>query len=164
MAETKPLASLSPSLLARKGAARPAMRPQAYSFNTPSDHHNDDLGWNDMGHDETTHEVVALPGHDVPAVSESVAAPQVVQQQQDLAEKLAPAEEVKVPIMARAAPGSRNKAAFTLRLDAERHLKLRLLSALSHRSAQQIVTEALDAILNEHSDTISSANTFSAKG
>ena len=28
MSEPKPFASLSPSLLARKGAARPAMRPQ----------------------------------------------------------------------------------------------------------------------------------------
>jgi hypothetical protein len=47
----------------------------------------------------------------------------------------------------RAAPGSRGKAAFTLRLDADRHLQLRLACALSHRSAQQIVTEALDAYL-----------------
>ena len=47
----------------------------------------------------------------------------------------------------RAAPGSRGKAAFTLRLDADRHLHLRLACALNHRSAQQIVTEALDAYL-----------------
>lgn len=47
----------------------------------------------------------------------------------------------------RAAPGSRGKAAFTLRLDADRHLQLRLACALNHRSAQQIVTEALDAYL-----------------
>ena len=36
---------------------------------------------------------------------------------------------------------------FTLRLDNERHLKLRLASALCNRSAQQLVTEALDAFL-----------------
>jgi hypothetical protein len=47
----------------------------------------------------------------------------------------------------RALPGARNKAAFTLRLDADRHLKLRLVCALNHRSAQQIVTAALDAFL-----------------
>ena len=39
------------------------------------------------------------------------------------------------------------KAAFTLRLDAERHLRLRLASAVTGQSAQQIVTSALDALL-----------------
>ena len=38
-------ASLSSGLLARKGAARPAMRPQGYGFT----HGVEDLGWNDMG-------------------------------------------------------------------------------------------------------------------
>jgi hypothetical protein len=37
-----------------------------------------------------------------------------------------------------------------LRLDAERHLKLRLLGAHQHRSAQSLVTEALDRFLAEH--------------
>jgi len=50
----------------------------------------------------------------------------------------------------RAAPGSRGKSAFTLRLDAERHLQLRLLCAVNHRSAQQVVTDALDAYLASH--------------
>jgi len=47
------------------------------------------------------------------------------------------------------APASavRAKAAFTLRLDPDRHLKLRLACALSRRSAQQLVTEALDDFL-----------------
>jgi hypothetical protein len=52
----------------------------------------------------------------------------------------------KAPV-ARAAAGSRGKAAFTLRLDSERHLQLRLVCAVSHRSAQQIVTQALDEFL-----------------
>jgi len=48
----KPLASLSSSLLARKGTARPAMRPQGFGgFGAPPGQH-DDLGWNDMGHTE----------------------------------------------------------------------------------------------------------------
>ena len=42
----------------------------------------------------------------------------------------------------------KGKAAFTLRLDQDRHLKLRLASAVSGRSAQQLVTEALDAFLD----------------
>ncbi len=40
------------------------------------------------------------------------------------------------------------KAAFTLRLDEDRHLRLRLACTASNRSAQQMVTEALDALLN----------------
>ena len=38
--------------------------------------------------------------------------------------------------------------AFTLRLDEERHLRLRLASALQRRSSQRLVTEALDALLS----------------
>ena len=49
----------------------------------------------------------------------------------------------------RAAPGSKGKAAFTLRLDKQRHLKLRLACAVSNKSAQNIVTEALDALLEQ---------------
>ena len=48
----------------------------------------------------------------------------------------------------RAAPGSKAKAAFTLRLDPARHLKLRLACAVDGRSAQMVVTDALDALLN----------------
>ncbi len=48
----------------------------------------------------------------------------------------------------RAAPGSKSKAAFTLRLDKERHLKLRLACAVNNKSAQNLVTEALDALLD----------------
>ena len=39
------------------------------------------------------------------------------------------------------------KAAFTLRLDTDRHLRLRLATAVTGQSAQQIVTGALDALL-----------------
>src|SRR3546814_13369047 len=54
-----------------------------------------------------------------------------------------PVNGTKTPAR-RAAPGSKDKAAFTLRLDNQRHLKLRVACAMSHRSAQQIVTEALE--------------------
>jgi len=50
---------------------------------------------------------------------------------------------------ARSAPGSKGKAAFTLRLDASRHLKLRLACAVNGRSAQQLVTDAVDRLLAE---------------
>src|SRR3546814_18593739 len=43
----------------------------------------------------------------------------------------------------RAAPGSKDKAAFPLRLDHPRPLKLRVACALSHLSDHQLVTEAM---------------------
>ncbi len=46
-----------------------------------------------------------------------------------------------------AAADQGKRAAFTLRLDAERHLQLRLASTITGHSAQQIVTGALDAFL-----------------
>jgi hypothetical protein len=46
MGEPKAFASLSSGLLARKGAARPAMRPQGFGQVGSS---VEDLGWNDMG-------------------------------------------------------------------------------------------------------------------
>jgi len=46
VAEAKPFASLSSGLLARKGAARPAMRPQGFGQGGQA---LEDLGWNDMG-------------------------------------------------------------------------------------------------------------------
>jgi hypothetical protein len=48
----------------------------------------------------------------------------------------------------RSAPGSKSKAAFTLRLDPSRHLKLRLACAVNGSSAQQLVTDALDQLLD----------------
>jgi len=44
---------------------------------------------------------------------------------------------------------SRKRAAFTLRVDPERHFKLRIACALRNVSAQQLVTEALDEFLTK---------------
>ncbi len=212
MAEAKPFASLSSGLLARKGAARPAMRPQGFG---QVGHSLEDLGWNDMGfeppkpseaprdadHDAFGDDVVEHPrAH--PTGLTPVGSP-VHNQQAEIADRLGtddtdeedfdetaepfeaevegtsaatpPAEtfEAEVeeispptpelrPVLAtapappprraprsRAAPGSKGKAAFTLRLDPDRHLKLRLACAVGGRSAQQLVTDALDQLL-EH--------------
>ena len=213
MAEAKPFASLSSGLLARKGAARPAMKPQG--FGQMGGGNLEDLGWNDMGFDppkpaevsrDSTHDAF---GDDVvehprahPTGLTPVGSP-VHNQQAEIADRLgtdesdeeefdetaepyeaeiegisAPtlaepievqAEEISVPSppapqpilvtapappprrapRSRAAPGSKGKAAFTLRLDPDRHLKLRLACAVGGRSAQQLVTDALDQLL-EH--------------
>jgi hypothetical protein len=56
-------------------------------------------------------------------------------------------QAVRVP-----AAQSGRRAAFTLRLDADRHLKLRLASTMQGISAQILVTEALDRLLAEFDD------------
>lgn len=152
MTDAKPFASLSPTLLARKGHAKPAMRPQSFRFANEGPNAGlanaqlDDLGWDDMGHDPalTPHSEPAaiLPLHSVAAVIPAER-PVVVEQQKKLAAQFEAVSE-KMP---RLAAGSKSKAAFTLRLDAVRHLRLRLVCAVNHRSAQQIVTLALDEYL-----------------
>ena len=159
MNEAKPFASLSSTLLARKGQAKPAMRPQGFHmgheapfqvdpFHRPE---HDDLGWNDMGHDTGPGPVALHPNAPADLTPEP---PAVVTQQRELAREFAP---VAVPPVVqapapRARAGSHGKAAFTLRLDGERHLRLRLVCAVQHRSAQQIVTQALDEFLDSQPD------------
>jgi hypothetical protein len=64
---------------------------------------------------------------------------------------------------ARAKPGMKDKAAFTLRLDGQRHLKLRLACAVRHQSAQQLVTDALDAFLDSMPEIAALAASVPAK-
>jgi hypothetical protein len=64
----------------------------------------------------------------------------------------------------RSAPGSKGKAAFTLRLDPNRHLKLRLACAVNGRSAQQIVTDALDGLLQNMPELDAMAEKANRKG
>ena len=64
--------------------------------------------------------------------------------------KTAPARDIAAKAelgTRRSALSDGRRAAFTLRLDSERHLKLRLASVTSNRSAQQLVTEALDRLI-----------------
>lgn len=141
MTDPKTFASLSPTLLARKGGARPAMRPQMLPLTQTVDENAnedaDDLGWNDMGSDDEAHfhsaEIVPI-------------LPEVVRQQEALAGRMA--GSAKTPRPRRSALSDGRRAAFTLRVDAERHLKLRLACTLNNRSAQQLVTDALDQLLD----------------
>lgn len=161
MAEPKPLASLTSGLLARKGAAQPAMRRPMLGFGRAqmAAVQQDDLGWNDMGFDvEPVYEPVEEPAAPIglTPMTPVVPVPPVVEQRKALAKRLAAtpvkakAEKVVVEQAAPiAAPVGKRKAAFTLRLDAQRHLKLRLACAITGRSAQQIVTKALDDFLND---------------
>ena len=189
MNDPKPLASLGPSLLARKGAAKPAMRPQAPGF-APAGaaavaQSLEDLGWNDMGEDDAapnhSAEVLQLtPAPHNPAAEAKTdkgsPKPKVRTMREELEARLAEAgqdtadtapaiplrkretaaQEVVTPktaaraetAAARRSAALGRRAAFTLRLDAKRHLKLRLASTVRNRSAQQLVTEALDRFLD----------------
>ncbi len=189
MNDPKPLASLGPSLLARKGAAKPAMRPQAPGFAAVKEAAQslEDLGWNDMGEDDVAadHSAEVLQLTPAPHNPEAEAKtdkgspkPKVRTMHEELALRLAesgqdpnsvPAIPLRkkdalveskpvvaaVPRARAEAPAPRKsdafsrRAAFTLRLDAKRHLKLRLASTVRNRSAQQLVTEALDRFLND---------------
>ena len=86
--------------------------------------------------------------------SEAASIPEVVRQQESLLDRVAAvARKVEERPAAKKTPKAaggvrmRDKAAFTLRLDAERHLRLRLASAVTNRSAQIILTEVLDDYL-----------------
>lgn len=194
MADSKPLASLSSGLLARKGQARPAMRRQGFDAMVGGSGPSalDDLGWNDMGDEahsspareqyEQLRELVEVPIERVreqPVNPAAMLTPEprtaVKAKVEPTPERIAPAPEVAaeevqpasepartVPKIAlrrarhearsRTGRTATGKAAFTLRLDAERHLKLRLASALERESAQTLVTRALDRFLVDLED------------
>ena len=125
-------ASLNQSLLARKGGAKPAMRPQSGIPSVAATAEAlEDLGWNDMGSDAASN-VVPIAA----ASNDADDSPAVTLRKKPAAPRKSALKQGK-------------RAAFTLRLDAERHLKLRLASTIKGESAQQIVTDALDALLSE---------------
>jgi hypothetical protein len=167
----KPLASLSPTLLARKGGAKPAMRSQLhYPDSLARTVTEDDLGWNDMGQElaseaapepfepelpaaepeQRSGDVVPLKAAAISILESDI--PDVVRQRQVLAERTAPAPAQRSASERRSALESGRRAAFTLRVDADRHLKLRLACTIRNRSAQQLVTEALDRLIDELPD------------
>jgi len=206
--EPKPFASLSSGLLARKGAARPAMRPQGFGQGAAG---LEDLGWNDMGFEPPKPAVVPIRDADHDGFGEEVDDHHKVHptgltpvnspvhtQHAELADRLgvddpeecedivdetaamveieeAPIEFEPVPVVVlptvprraprpRSAPGSKGKAAFTLRLDPDRHLKLRLACAVNARSAQQLVTDALDHLLGHMPELDAMADKAKRKG
>ena len=83
----RPIASLTPRLLARKGGAKPAMRPQASSLAiTHEEFSHEDLGWNDMGDDEGAEEYGQVVSID--SASRTQQLPDVVRQQRSLDREL----------------------------------------------------------------------------
>ena len=207
-------ASLGPTLLARKGGAKPAMRPQLTPL--PQDmaglaalaeEQLEDLGWNDMGTDrdgldaeapllstkpavkpastplspaepgektsandgpksETGAQVVSLKAHPsrrAAANEDHLDADRGpdADQQQHLKSRVAtaaentaliktrPAKRTKKGVAQESGPTKGRRAAFTLRLDTDRHLKLRLAATMQGVSAQSLVTQALDTMFDD---------------
>lgn len=222
-------ASLSSTLLARKGGAKPAMRPQSAALG-PVDGvaaaaNLEDLGWNDMGedapqpanfdpsldegaerrimpkapslaessliksrsvedfdsaelgpdndqgNDDEPSEGAEIVSINTKATEDAPSANQVRESldkiasqlgQQDAEEPVAKSTEALLDATSIAAPKKSKKpakrssaaskgkrAAFTLRLDPQRHLMLRLACTVRGSSAQQLVTDALDGLLAE---------------
>lgn len=150
MDSQKPLASLSPTLLARKGGAKPAMRPHSAAIagalddDSSVDH---ELGWNDMGE--------LVPQADVVPITRTADARR---QQQRLTREFARSERERQSAFARG-----RKAAFTLRLDEDRHLRLRLACTAQNLSAQAVVTQALDKFLADNPEFDGIAGQLRAK-
>ena len=133
MSDSKPVASLGPVLLARKGAAKPAMRGKSKDQdNQDADliaAAQEELGWNELeaeGEPEILRQQSALVHH---IADSNIAAIKAAHNSNDL-----PARESR-------------RSAFTLRLDAERHLRLKLAATVCGESAQKLVTRALDQML-----------------
>lgn len=153
-------ASLGPTLLARKGGAKPAMRPQLAplpDMAVVDSEKLEDLGWNDMG--EAGEEKPSAPKQPVKKGKKRVPAKKSKAAGKPAAQTTAKtaAKTAGKPASKKAAkPGRR--AAFTLRLDADRHLKLRLAATMHGVSAQALVTQAIDTFFGEIEDLDALAN------
>ena len=148
---SKSFASLTGSMLARRTALRAAADLPLAGSN--------DAEWSP---------VAIAPGNPpVPAATVAATAPAIVAAPAEplLASKQAPLAKV-VPLVRPAADGGAavpvrptglrplpvrrtRPAAFTLRLDPDRHLRLRLACTLQGRSAQALVTAAVDRLIAE---------------
>jgi len=133
--EQKPAASLTGSLIARKGEAAPAVSPA-------------------FGFQGVLPDPPAAPPQEASATHPA---------SQAAAKPAAPTSATPTSATKKSAPPKRaaqkrttqkhaaqKRAAMTLRLDEARHLRLRLVSAHLRRSCQSVLTEALDAYFDTH--------------
>jgi len=179
-------ASLGPTLLARKGGAKPAMRPQLAPLpemtGSAADEQLEDLGWNDMGTEDEvlvdgaktgsakdssesgqvvsiTNSAKRVAANDTPDIDPETALIQTkpASVKTKAAAKKATKPKAKPTAAAKPSKNAR-RAAFTLRLDTDRHLKLRLAATMQGISAQALVTQAIDATFSEIEDLDSLVN------
>lgn len=150
--ETKPFASLTGSLLARKGAARPAMRSHVSldwagiepAVAEPAAAEESPLG-------EALPLAPSLPLAEVVALEEAGEddnRPEVLRQIAQLSAVMGRkvAANRRAGLDVEHLPG--RKVAFTLRLDPRRHALLRACCTAERRSAQSLLVEALDRLVD----------------
>lgn len=139
---------------------KPLLTGSVLAHNVEAEHAVDDS----VGHELTDAVTEGYAAEDYAAedygadafVAEAPEVPEIVRQQESLIDRVAAvarkveARPVPKPKKEKAprALRAREKAAFTLRLDAERHLRLRLASAVTNRSSQVILTDLLDEYLS----------------
>lgn len=149
---SKSFASLTGSMLARKTALRPAADLSLEGSN--------DLEW-------SAPEPAAIPvAAEVPDNPLLVSKPAPLAKVVPLVRPVRAGAEPKAPHATglKPLPVRRTRpAAFTLRLDPDRHLRLRLACNLRDRSAQSLVTEAVDRLLAEIPDIEALADRISAQ-
>lgn len=124
-------------------------KPNGFSASASTPESDDDLGWNDFGADERADECTGgqagawLEGH-----GDNVhALPEVLRRIQQIAARL---NRPRIPAAASTpVPEEARRVAFTVHLDGDRHFRLRMAGVLLDRSAQSIVTEALDHYLSD---------------
>ncbi|MEP7222160.1 MAG: hypothetical protein ABI673_05770 [Novosphingobium sp.] len=121
------------TLLATKGGARPALRSQLQAI-----HADDSLADNDLS--------AEIADSDAPASNAPASNVRLIRR--DVAVSLVPRASRAVTPRRRAFDQNR-RAAFTLRIDAERHAQLRLACTAANRSAQSVLTEALDRLITD---------------
>ena len=134
---------------------KPLLTGSVLAHNVDAEHAVDDS----VGHELTDAVAEDYAAQDYGAAAfepEAPEVPEIVRQQESLIDRVA-AVARKVEARPEAKPKkekapralrAREKAAFTLRLDAERHLRLRLASAVTNRSSQVILTDLLDEYLS----------------
>lgn len=168
MNEPKPFAALTGSLLARKGAARPAMRPQISldwmtpmpapeapaGGTAPEAQPEIDTAWTDMGPEvELPVTLVTESGPEAETETdasgdEADTRPEVLRQIAQLASVLDRKRSAQRAANADVEQLPGKKVAFTLRLDRRRHALLRACCTAEGRSAQALLVEALDRLVD----------------
>jgi hypothetical protein len=166
----KPFASLSPTLLARKGGAKPAMRSQLhYPDSLARTVPEDDLGWNDMGQEQAWRADSGGSSTSCRRRAEFQRSRRCrpAQVGRDLGARLG--ASLQSSSSARRSPSGSHRSATASASAAPRSRtaaappspcgsmptatsKLRLACTIRNRSAQQLVTEALDRLIDELPD------------
>ncbi len=146
----KPVASLSASLLTNKGGARPGQRydnevTEVYQsrrrITLNAERVRDLSDFMGTGDDTSSQ----MPDDDTAVLVQPVVLEETLETAPPAA---APNWRKGDKLPGARAAGGKDRVSYTVRLDAERHAKLRFTASSQHRSAQQVMLDALDRYLS----------------